>query len=274
MVVEVCDTIECLSNSPQRLRVLEVLEGEYADLRDLMDQLDSPRSTLQRNLSVLEERDWIKATSSGYTTTTAGCLILRGFVRLNETVETIESTAAFFDAVDAPGKVDIWRLNAPRVTRPESERPNAPTKRLVSIFRESDRVRALLPIVSYFSIEHSRRVDADDIPECECVLSLDAFNTLRQQYADGDGNEIELEPPAHVTIRVYGGTLPYGLFVSDETLALTAYNDIGRIQALVESTSDETVEWGEQVYEKYRHQAKQPHETDIADRSYEPGTVD
>ena len=63
---------------------------------------------------------------------------------------------------------------------------------------------------------------------------------------------------------MYEGTLPYGLFVSDEQLALAAYDEIGlgRIEAVVESTSEETIEWAEREYEEYRSQSIQPHETE------------
>ena len=42
----------------------------------------------------------------------------------------------------------------------------------------------------------------------------------------------EIDPPAHIDVRVYDGDLPYGLFVSDDALALAAYDEFGRIQGI------------------------------------------
>ncbi|EMA43733.1 hypothetical protein C449_12977 [Halococcus saccharolyticus DSM 5350] len=109
-------------------------------------------------------------------------------------------------------------------------------------------------------------MDTDDgsVPEYEYVLSSDAFDTLRQQYGSDSADVAEIDPPTHVDIWVYEGSLSYGLFVSDEQLALVGYNEVGRIQAVVESTSATAIKWGEGVYEAYRDQSIQPHETDTS----------
>lgn len=116
----ICDTIECLSNSPQRVEILDALDGKHTDLRDLKTELDSPRTTLQRNLSVLEEHGWVEKTPSGYTTTTVGCLLLGEAMSMSEATEMIQRIAPFLDAVDAPSKIDIQQLNDPLVTTSES----------------------------------------------------------------------------------------------------------------------------------------------------------
>lgn len=92
---ERCAAMECLCNSPQRLRILDVLDDTQMDVRDLMEALNSPRSTVQRNLTVLEERDWIEDRCSGYTTTTIGRLLREEFVSMSETTDTIKRMAPF-----------------------------------------------------------------------------------------------------------------------------------------------------------------------------------
>jgi predicted transcriptional regulator len=72
---ELYDSIKCLCESSQRLQILNVLDNAQLDLRSLMTELDSPRTTLQRNLSVLEDREWVEETDAGYTVTTVGTLI-------------------------------------------------------------------------------------------------------------------------------------------------------------------------------------------------------
>ncbi|WP_079890766.1 helix-turn-helix transcriptional regulator [Halococcus agarilyticus] len=261
---ERCAAMECLCNSPQRLRILDVLDDTQMDVRDLMEALNSPRSTVQRNLTVLEERDWIEDRCSGYTTTTIGRLLREEFVSMSETTDTIKRMAPFFEVVNTPPKIDISQLSDALVMTPDSGQPMSLMNRLFNSFGGVDCVRGFLPVVSSLSIELSRRVGTDDgsVPEYEYVLSSAAFDTLRQQYDSDSATETEIDPPPHIDIRVYEGDLPHGLFVSDEQLALVGYNEVGRIQAVVESTNTAAIKWGGKTYGTYRDQSTQPHETD------------
>ena len=258
------EIIECLCNSPQRIKILDALDDTRMDVREVMEALDSPRSTVQRNLSVLEEQGWIETAGSGYTTTAVGELLCAEFVGMGETAIKIERMAPFLNTVDEPAEVAVDQLSDVLVTTPEPTRPHSPRKRLLAIFEEANCVRGFLPVVSSLSVEEARRADAGSEPAGEYVVSSDTFDALQQQYASDEVEGVEIDPPDHIDVRVYDGDLPYGLFVSDDALALAAYDGIGRMQAVVESTSETTIEWGEQVYEAYRGQSKQPCETSTA----------
>ena len=73
---------------------------------------------------------------------------------------------------------------------------------------------------------------------------------------------------------MYEGDLPYGLIISKTDIVLIAYDDIGRMQAVVESDSIETIEWGEQVYKKYRDQSRRLCEADLPSLVRDVGTAD
>ena len=258
----ICDSIACLSDSPQRLQILDALDDACIDLRDLKAELDCPRTTLQRNLSVLEQYGWVEQRSSGYATTTAGCLVLAEFVAMNRTVETINAVKPFLDTVDTPTEIDIGRLDAPLITVPEPGRPNAPTKRLFEAFAEADRVQGFLPFVSSLLVELAG-TDRYVAVEQEYVVSRAGLDALYEQYADESAAVPGADRSAsHIKIRSCDDDLPYGLFVSDDRLALAGYDEIGRIKALVESTGEESIEWGEDTYETYR-EGSEPHEKEI-----------
>ena len=258
---KLCETIECLCNSPQRLKILDALGGTRMDVCELMEALDSPRSTVQRNLSVLEEQGWVETAGSGYATTTVGKLLRAEFVEMGETATKIERMAPFLNTVDEPGEVAVDQLSDVLVTTPEPIRPHSPRKRLSAIFEEAGCVRGLLPVVSSLSVEEARRADAGSEPNGKFIVSSAAFGALHEQYASKGVDGAEIDPPAHIDIRVYDGDLPYGLFVSNDALALAAYDEFGRIQVLADSTNETTLEWGERVYEAYRRQSIRPHET-------------
>jgi len=92
-MIQVSEAIECMGKSSQRPRILDVLTENEMDLRDLKDELNSPRTTVQRNLSVLEEQGWIEESDSGYKATAIGYLIFKEFVRMNQKIEAVDSLA-------------------------------------------------------------------------------------------------------------------------------------------------------------------------------------
>lgn len=254
---ELCESLECFCNSPQRLQILGILNGAEMDVRDLMTALDSPRSTVQRNLSKLKKRGWIEETRSGYTTTTVGRLLREVFVTTSETAAAIQRIAPFLEAVDAPPEIEIDQLNDALVTTPGPGQPNAPMTRLFEAFDSTDFVRGFIPVVSCLAVELFRHADRD-IVEHEYIVSDAVFNVLREQYPNERIDESGKNQPVHVTIQLYEGNIPYGLFVSEERLVLAAYDEIDRMQALVESTNEVAIEWGERMYETYRRQSTDP----------------
>jgi predicted transcriptional regulator len=268
------DSIECLYDASQRLRILDTLDNAALDLRGLMTALDSPRTTLQRNLSVLEDQGWIENTDAGYTVTTAGMLIREEVATMNKTVETINNMAPFLEAMNAPLTLDIDKLRDARLTVPDSVQPNAPMKRLLDAFEGADRVRGCLPVVSWVLVERSRRAADDVISGHEYVISREAIEALHQQFPANNKERSERNQSADIDLYVYEEDLPYGLFVARDRLALAVYNEKGRIQALIDAANETTIAWGEQVYERYKQQSKQFHNTDMTDMIPSVGRTD
>lgn len=256
------ECIECVSNSFQRVRILAALNDTHIDLRDLKDKLVIPRTTLQRNLSLLEQRSWIKQTSSGYTTTIRGSLLTNIFLEMLREVQRIEILTPFLNEVDQLATLDIDRLNVSLVTIPEPHRPHAPIVRLFDIFETATHIRAFSPVVTGLLSKHYDRSGATT-REHEFIFSKNAVDAHYRTGTDNWSDEIKPEQNTRIDVQIYDGGFPYGLFVCEETVALAAYDGVGRIQALVESESETTISWGKQVYETYKHQSCRLRETDI-----------
>lgn len=252
------ECIECLSNSFQRVRMLAALTDTHTDLRDLKDELDLSRTALQRNLSLLEQHYWIKEVSSGYTTTTEGRFIMSEFCKLLERIQRIESLTPFLAEVEQPTTVNIDRFDEFLVTVPKPHHPHLPLTRLVDLFDAADQVQALFPVISRLLVaQYYQR--ARTINNFELVIPQDEFYEYCRAKSEGWSDEIEMDRSTYTTIHIYEGEIPYGLFIFGDGLALAAYDDLGRIVALVESESEETIEWGKQVYASYKCQSRQVH---------------
>jgi predicted transcriptional regulator len=266
--------IDCFCNSPQRLRILVVLDGRQMDVRDLMSALDCSRSAIQRNLTVLKKQDLVEETRSGYTTTTIGDFLRNEFARANETTAAIRRMTPFFEAVDAPPEIAIGKLTDALVTTPDPAQPNAPTQRLFSTFTGADRLYGFVPVVSGLIVEAFQGMTEDDTTSHEYVLSRASFDAIRTQCSNERTDVSETIFPERTEVSVYEGNIPYGLFVSGNRLALTAYTEVGRVQALVESTREEAIKWGERMYETYRDQSVEPQATDIPTTAHDAELVE
>lgn len=245
-------SIECLCNSHNRLRMLVVLDRDRMDVRDLVTRLDSSRSTVQRNLSVLEEHGYIESTIEGYTTTTIGTFLYQEFMELDESIKALHRMAPFFKAVDSPPDIDMRMLSDVVVTIPEPERPDAPIKHLSDAFNDDEFVHGCYPAISYLVASLLQRGDSD-VPEHEYVVPAAVIDVFTE--AAPDRPMAGSKPEQKIELRRYDYDIPYGLFVSEARLVLTAYDEAGRIAALVESTTEGAVNWGEHRYETYRRQS-------------------
>jgi predicted transcriptional regulator len=267
------DCVECLSNSFQRVRVLAALTDASADLRDLKDELAIPRTSLQRNLALLEQHGWVKQIPAGYTTTIRGSLLVNVFLKMLRRVQRIETLTPFLDEVDLPTALDIDQLDEFRVTVPEPSRPHAPIIRLLDIVETADRMRAFSPVVAGLLAKHYYRPSVIT-GDHEFILSMNTVDAAYRPDLDDWIVESETDWSTRIEIRVYDGEFPYGLFVCEDMVALAAYDSSGRIQALVESESETTVTWGEEVYETYRHHSHRLPEMERFQQMHESGITD
>lgn len=260
--VEPCNAwehLQFLSNSFQRVRLLDVLADSTTDLPSLRENLDAPRTTLQRDLSQLERRGWIERTSSGYSTTTAGRLLVSEVGRTIETVETIENLSPFLEAVADSRTLDVTRLNDPVVTVPEPNQPHAPMNRLFETLRTTTGKRGFVPMISAGLLQNFQIPCESSRDVSVFVLSSETVASIREgNVQDGD----DLVDGNRLRLLEYDGKLPYGLVIAGESVALVAYDDVGRIRALVDSNEQEALEWAEQVYGGYRSQANLVRATD------------
>jgi predicted transcriptional regulator len=261
------ECIECLSGSPQRVQLLNVLTVSRMDLRSLKDELDSPRTTLQRNLALLEDQGWIKKTPSGYTVTPIGRLLAGEFVGMIETIERIGVLSPFLneiDKIDMSKYVDTKHLDELVVTVPDSGQPYRPTNRLLEILDTATYRHGFLPVVSAILAQYTQQAAEPDQNDVEVVLYRETVDTLRRQYPKDMKNTTE---ESRIEIFVCADELPYGLLIFEDRILLAAYDDIGRMQALVESKSDEATEWGQRVYEEYRQQSTRLYDSESGPNS-------
>lgn len=142
------EEVKRLCNSPQRVQILDALDDCEKDVRTLISELDSPRSTVQRNLSILEEQRWIERGSEGYSTINVGDLLCSELERLNEIARTTTRLRPFFENADITPNFDVQMFTNSDLVTPDPSNPNAPMERLLNRFCNCNKIFAVVPYVS------------------------------------------------------------------------------------------------------------------------------
>lgn len=241
-----------LAGSVNRVELLRALLDEPADLRDLKDELDMPRTTLQRNLKKLEKRGWITEGREGYSATPQGELIVDSFTAFLETVRSADDIVELTKWVD-PRQVNLRRMKDVRVTT-DGEDGGEPPARVAELLRDASRLSAFVPRVAFECCDAVfQRLEEQEAFEAEIVLERGNEELLERRYPSRLKTALSA---GRLRVLIYDGDLPYGLLLVDDTLLILAFDEAGDMRAVLETSTEDSVEWGRRTYKGYREDAE------------------
>lgn len=251
------EELRFLAGSRNRIEILRLLDSNAMDVRSLRDELDIPRTTLQKNIRELENKNWIQKTDAdetGYTTTTQGNIVLTEYTRTLEILETATELEPFLRWVPrgALGP-DVRALKDSTVMTPEPPNPRAPEKRLTELIDASDTIRVASPILTPMMVDELARSFNEGEIEGEIVVEPGVADVLRNDYPDLV--ERASQNPS-ITIKVYDGELPFVLFILDDRVVYAAFDENGMTRALLTNTSSASIRHAEKTYESYASEAE------------------
>jgi predicted transcriptional regulator len=235
VATEHVETIEFLSRSTTRVRILTALEREgRLSQAALWDRVDASRTTVQRNLDALADRNWVAERNRAYEITTAGEWIVDDFTAL---LDTIAEATALGPAIEWMETVDAdLDPRAFTVTTPDPGYPAKPVNRHVRNAEGADTLRLVLPVVGVRGIATIHERLGDRPIDVEVVCTPDVAETIRsspefrEYYADLEEND-------GFRLLVYDGAIPYYL-------------------GLLETDDGDVREWARATYEAYRADAE------------------
>lgn len=239
------------------MEILRLLDTQPMDVRSLKDELGIPRTTLQKNIRELENKNWIQKTpadQTGYTTTTHGNIVLKEYTRTQEILQTAAELEPFLRWVprNAVGP-DIRSLKDSTVMTPEPPNPRAPEKRLAELIDASTTIHVASPILTPMMVDQLARSFNEGSIEGEIVVEPDVADVLRNDYPDLI--ERAQENPS-ITIKVYDDELPFVLFILDDRVVYAAFDDNGMTRALLTNTTEASLEHARKTYREYADEAR------------------
>lgn len=248
------EELEFLAASPNRRQILETLSERVRTPDSLGDALELPRSTLQRNLSALEERGYVThhATENSYELTTAGELARSALADALSTISTATTLAPFVEQFPVDLPVDSETLADCEVVLATASDPYQPVSAVKEAVDAAEHVRGFMPTVNPLYIESVRKYEVGDI-SLEAIAPPDAYETLTESY------EAIVERMAESpTISLYeSANVPdFVVLFAGETLLLGAVDEHRRTHSILRAPACSPVsDWAEQRYETVKDEA-------------------
>lgn len=257
------DAARFLADSPDRLHLLERLRESPGDPRDLADDLDQSRRSIQRNLAAFEERGWVRKDDGAYHLTTKGDVIARTHSEYVDSLETIEDSGDLYEHLpaDAAPAPDPDLLAGATVVTADPDHPQAPVSHYISVVESvaTDRFRMIAPVLSrIFHDAHARRV-LDGV-RIELVLDAETARAARDRNPAEFATVVSV--PRFQLFR-HPDAITFGLTVAEGRALLLAYDDSGQVAVCADSTGDEFLAWAESLFERYRDAAEAVSARDI-----------
>ncbi len=234
------ETVQFLVGSAVRVRLLASLSEQRQDARTLVDRLDVPHSTVQRNLTKLEERGWIDVTvNRRYYATPVGEMVLDALDGLLGTVDAVDGLAAFvesvpFDDID----LDLETLAASECVVADNQTPAAPLSEFVDLLGDAAGFKLVTPHwnpafseVIDRQLEAGHEVDLITERSQERLLTGTGVAGINEHISDSD-----------LSVAFTDETLSLGVALTDGEVALVGYRD-GAPRVLVRSNDPEVLSW-------------------------------
>lgn len=237
--------IDLLHRSP----LLEVLDGEALDRRDLQERLGISRSTCHRHTRLLRDHGVVERHDGAFRLTESGQLLADAMGRFKREATSALELAPLLAALEtAPVDIDRDAFLGATVTSAERGDPYSPVARFVELTRETSTLRGMdMDVVAPLYLEEiQRRIVAG--MDTEDIARPDAARNALDDYPE---KCMEACLSGHLTIKLRGN-LPFALAIFDDRVGVGVVEPGTRSLRLFVDTDDPAVrEWAEAIYAAY-----------------------
>ncbi|NUB90452.1 helix-turn-helix domain-containing protein [Haloterrigena sp. SYSU A121-1] len=252
---ETLSDLALFTQSPTRLRILNRLRESPHSVTELNETLDVHRTTLQRNIELLREKQCIQSdpAETVYRITPPGRLFLEALQQATSTAQMAGRLSTFL--AEFPGEIpaDITCLRECCITTAAPYNPHAPQERLQRLLTNSESVELLVPRIPPMHLQ----IIADHITNwttCELICPtpvIEHFATTLPSLTESvvtTGHVYELDESTGPSV---------GVGKIDENPIIIVYDDNYHMHAILETTPDQSAieKWVSSQYRDCRQTA-------------------
>lgn len=244
--------IDLLRRSP----LLEELQGEAVDRRELQDRLDVSRATIHRHTRLLTELSVIEEVNGKFRLTELGTLLADAILRFKREAGSALQLAPMLEVVeDASVDIDIDAFAGATITSAEQGDPYAPVNRFETLLQMTNEFRfvgsevALMePCLDVVTQLIDDGVDITFIDRPSCTEYF--FST----YPDLSAESLERE---NFTVLEHDELPPYGISLFTDRVAISCYEQAnGTVRTLIDTDVQEAREWAETKFVSFLSEAR------------------
>lgn len=251
--------IAYLARSRNRVKILETIVSQPHSPREIAEATEAARSTLERILAELEERDWAERTPEGeYVGTDAGKFVVDEFtplVRAMEAIRTLGDEISWLPRDEM--SISLSHFRDAIVRRPEEGDPTEAIDHMTGLMRETENFRVisnLIPPEPTAKAIHDRvgagQMTIDYVITEDVIEYLSGHSKRRKRWLD----TIE----AGANLWTWGGAIPCNLWIFDDTVWIkkSEPESIQDTYGVPIISDDDTVRsWGHDLIDRYQDTA-------------------
>jgi predicted transcriptional regulator len=217
---------------------------------ELVDAVDTSRSTVDRAVRDLVEAGLIARRGDRYRATLAGRTALRAADRYHRRLNEVEDGIDVFRTV--PAEVDIADrfLDGASVSQTSPEVPDGVMQRVFDSLEPAEKTRVVTPVVLSGHIEQFREAATAGETTTEMVLD----RAVVDQLLDADTSEARTAfltalDDERLELSRADVPLSYSLWVTPEETGIVLYSDTG-VRGIVVNDTEAALEWATAQYER------------------------
>jgi predicted transcriptional regulator len=239
----------------KRADVLRALLDGPATKPELVRELDSSRSTVDRAIGELERHGLVHRPGDDYEVTLVGRHAYREYDAYLDTLGELSRAGDILTNLDPNAPFDPGILAGAEVSPAPAHAPERALDRALELIRNGDTFRATAPVVLRTCFAPLAEAMGPDGLTVELVVTGDVLAALETEFRDV--YDAFRESDAATLLR-YRGSMPYSLFVAETDQGvhggLTVYSDTG-VHGNVVNDADRMVAWVRDRYASYRDAA-------------------
>ncbi len=222
---------------------------------ELVDALDSSRSTVDRAIRSLADCALVERQGSEYRATYMGREALSAYDRFCSRVTALERAQPVLETLPPTVDIDPAVLEGATVVESTPEAPEAPIEANMEYVTETRQFQGTGPTVLPRQIAAMKEL-VDLGVETELVLTESVVEALTETYAE----EFELLADADgLSVYVTDKQMPFAVWTAaapDRTgSGIVVYDDTG-LAGVINNDTEAMNEWAQSVYERYKADAE------------------
>jgi predicted transcriptional regulator len=241
----------------QRESMLAALVDSTLDKRELVERLDVSRSTVDRGLRELQAYGFVDRRNGGYAATVTGEAAHRAFRQFAERLRGLERMRSILRHVDPDDGLDASVLVDAEAYLEGAPPPNNVAFQLSRCSGGAERVQSVTKTIS--RARSARRLHEAVVTHgvtFEGVYAVDIASFLK---AWGAEDRQEMAATGNYRAFVTDAETPFTVFLyhhSEHTdVCIFVYDDDDDLVGVIVTDDEAAVEWGEEYFERYRHDA-------------------